>query len=141
MKRVSFSSVPERPLQYGWKLSSPTPPCHRDRVIVVIVVVIVGCTPPLTIIDCTPPHNISRIRREIRLLTLKGHCSRHSQRICMIKSEDCAKFPALSFLTIKTQIRALFLKRSENKKGACGPLRDRLRPVEGPDFMVFVDCS
>ena len=49
-----------------------------------------------------PMRNTSRIRREIRLLTLKGHCSRHSQRICMIKNEDCAKFPALSFSTIKT---------------------------------------
>ena len=28
-------------MQYGWKLSSPTPPCHRDRVVVVIVVVVV----------------------------------------------------------------------------------------------------
>ena len=31
-----------------------------------------------------PMRNTSRIRREIRLLTLKGHCSRHSQRICIL---------------------------------------------------------
>ena len=53
MKWVSFSPVPERPLQYGWKLSFATPPCHWDRVI--IIVVVVGCTPPLTIIGCNYP--------------------------------------------------------------------------------------
>ena len=57
-------------------------------IVVVVVVIVVGCTPSLTIIGCTPPQNISRIRRGIRLLTLKGHYSRHKQRICMIKSED-----------------------------------------------------
>ena len=114
MEWVSFSPVPERPLQYGWKLSFPTPPCHRDRVIVVVVVavvvvvIIIGCTPPLTIIGCTPPQDISRIRREIRLLTLKGHCSRHSQRICMIKSEDWSWRAALQHGIIKTSIRAPF---------------------------------
>ena len=66
-----------------------------------------------------PMRNISRIRREIRLLTLKGHCSRHSQRICMIKSEDCSLSSALHDAAIKTSIRPLFLKRSRNK-GACG---------------------
>ena len=36
------------------------------------------------------------------LLTLKGHCSRHSQRIWMIQSEGSSKFPDLSFAAIKT---------------------------------------
>ncbi len=75
--------------------------------------------------------NISRIRREVRFLTLKGHCSRHSQRICMINSEKWSVMSALHDATIKTRIRALLFKRSE-QKSACGPLRDRLRPVEGP---------
>ena len=66
-----------------------------------------------------PPQTISRIRTEIILLTLKGHCSRHSQRIWMIKSENWAKFPALFFKQSKRQSGHFFSNALETK-GACG---------------------
>ena len=63
-----------------------------------------------------PMRNISRIRREIRLLTLKGHCSRHSQRICILNQVN-SNFPrALHDASIKARIWATFLKRSGKRK-------------------------